>query len=85
MEVHDIGIEKNIPSSYSRSEQSVEHDVLLSISEDGELAFWIPEQEANIVKWECTSRVKTGRKDIRMAACSSAKKSVLSEHIHVDI
>ncbi|OBZ78887.1 Regulator of V-ATPase in vacuolar membrane protein 1 [Grifola frondosa] len=41
------------------------HDVLLSVSEEGELAFW------------CTGRVRTGRTGLRMAGCSSAKKSVL--------
>ncbi|KAJ3552447.1 hypothetical protein NM688_g4146 [Phlebia brevispora] len=64
-------------SSYSRDTHPANHDVLLSVSEDGELAFWIPERNKGTIKWRCTSRVNTGRKDIRMAACSSAKKSVL--------
>ncbi|KAI0639823.1 WD repeat-containing protein [Trametes polyzona] len=81
------------------------HDVLLSVSEDGELAFWVPEgelgehlgttlasngrpngtngfQEARgragqKVSWKCTGKVRTGRKGLSMARCSSAKKSVL--------
>lgn len=71
------------PMSWStethRDRSSISHDVLLSVAKDGELAFWIPELTADTVTWRCTSRVKTGRDDIRMAACSSAKKSVLSK------
>ncbi|CCM05189.1 uncharacterized protein FIBRA_07398 [Fibroporia radiculosa] len=87
------------PMSWGGSPTSVPssdaHDVLLSISEDGELAFWVPEDfcdrlpdpQANDRKtvsgiirnggWRCTGRVRTGRKGLRRAACSSAKKSVL--------
>lgn len=70
------------------------HDVLLSVSDEGELAFWIPEsgitpqvngsnkQPVNGVgkrhsPWTCTGRVRTGRKGLTTACCSSAKKSVL--------
>jgi hypothetical protein len=59
---------------YKSSE--TEHDVLLSVTGDGELAFWIPE-EASSVTWKCTGRVRTGRRGLRKACCSSAKKSVL--------
>ncbi|KAI0361166.1 WD repeat-containing protein [Trametes cingulata] len=51
------------------------HDVLLSVSEQGELAFWVPEGQT--VAWKCTGVVRTGRKGLSMARCSSAKKSVL--------
>ncbi|KAF8578745.1 hypothetical protein K439DRAFT_1361373 [Ramaria rubella] len=62
---------------------STQHDVLVSISEDGELSFWIPEpashsnSEIPREKWLCTGSVRTGRNNIRMARCSSAKKTVL--------
>lgn len=76
-----------------------EHDVLLSISEDGELAFWVPGDDmfangvrpstTNVVdskpNWRCTGRVRTGRRGFNRAACSSAKKSVLSEFHHQSI
>lgn len=69
-----------------------EHDVLLSISEDGELAFWVPQDDilangvgscynddtdVSVGGWRCTGRVRTGRRGLARAACSSAKKSVL--------
>ena len=62
---------------------STQHDVLVSISNEGELAFWVPEpespctQESERGKWRCTGSVHTSRKEIRMARCSSAKKTVL--------
>ncbi len=74
---------------------SLEHDVLLSVSDDGELAFWVPGDDsgertkavdghsANVLNgagtsgWACTGKVRTGRKGVRIAGCSSAKKSVL--------
>ncbi|EIW64094.1 WD repeat-containing protein [Trametes versicolor FP-101664 SS1] len=52
------------------------HDVLLSVSEDGELAFWVPEGGLGD-PWKCTGIVRTGCKGLSMARCSSAKKSVL--------
>ncbi|KAH9944024.1 RAVE protein 1 C terminal-domain-containing protein [Epithele typhae] len=69
----------------------VEHDVLLSVSEDGDLTFWRPEinlhspsngyvidgkMEKQTV-WKCTGHVRTRRKGFIKASCSSAKKSVL--------
>ncbi|GBE78251.1 hypothetical protein SCP_0111340 [Sparassis crispa] len=79
---------------YARAASTEEHDVLLSVSVDGELAFWVPGEEVtgmvsvaavNGVRngkdkgngWRCTGRVKTGRRGLSMAGCSSAKKSVL--------
>ena len=74
---------------------SQEHDVLLSVSDDGELAFWVPGDDSSVqVKapnghsattlngagssaWTCTGKVRTGRKGLTIARCSSAKKSVL--------
>lgn len=53
-------------------------DVLLTIDVSGELAFWVPyTEESNTTSWKCTSRVKTGKRDVKMVACSSSKKSVL--------
>ncbi|EJF67065.1 hypothetical protein DICSQDRAFT_151429 [Dichomitus squalens LYAD-421 SS1] len=69
------------------------HGVLLSISEEGELAFWAPENDLLVpavngvalaangaaagAAWKCTGKVRTGRKGITRARCSSAKKSCL--------
>ncbi|KAE9408257.1 WD repeat-containing protein [Gymnopus androsaceus JB14] len=75
------------PMAWGMKNQWVEHDALLSISEAGELAFWAPEERdvvANVSGasmsssgWRCTGRVKTGRRGIRKARCSSAKKTAL--------
>ncbi|KAH9969083.1 WD repeat-containing protein [Russula dissimulans] len=59
----------------SRGPTRMEHDVLLSVGKDGELMFWVP--EGRKTGWRCTGRVRTGRNNIRMAQCSSAKKTVL--------
>ncbi|KAH7885922.1 RAVE protein 1 C terminal-domain-containing protein [Phlebopus sp. FC_14] len=64
------------PMAWSRTTTLEEHDNLLSISEDGELCFWILEHGTDL-GWRCTGRVRTGRKDFKMARCSSAKKSVI--------
>lgn len=49
-------------------------EMILSISEEGDLNFWAP--EANHT-WRKTGSVKTGRKNISRARCSTAKKTVL--------
>ncbi|OAX44398.1 hypothetical protein K503DRAFT_383768 [Rhizopogon vinicolor AM-OR11-026] len=64
------------PMSWSREDSLEEHDTLLSISDDGEFSFWIPE-EGTSSGWRCTGKVKTGRKNFALARCSSAKKSAL--------
>ncbi|KAG2159698.1 RAVE protein 1 C terminal-domain-containing protein [Suillus bovinus] len=64
------------PMSWSRDSSLEEHDTLLSISDDGELSFWIAE-DGTPSGWRCTGKVKTGRKEFALASCSSAKKSVL--------
>ncbi|KAG1730794.1 RAVE protein 1 C terminal-domain-containing protein [Suillus occidentalis] len=64
------------PMSWSKDSSLEEHDTLLSISDDGELSFWIAE-EGTSAGWRCTGKVKTGRKNFALASCSSAKKSVL--------
>ncbi|KAI6007216.1 RAVE protein 1 C terminal-domain-containing protein [Pisolithus albus] len=53
-----------------------DYDQLLSISDDGELRFWILEH-GKPSGWRCTGRVRTGRTKFTNARCSSAKKSVL--------
>lgn len=53
------------------------HDVLLSVSEHGELAFWVPDENSP-AEWRCTGSVKTHRAEISRARCSSAKKTALS-------
>lgn len=53
------------------------HDALLSVTEDGELAFWIPDISTKSPTWKCTGTVKTYKTNILMGACSSAKKTVL--------
>ncbi|TFK30799.1 WD repeat-containing protein [Coprinopsis marcescibilis] len=53
-----------------------EHDALLSVSDDGELAFWAPET-FNGSPWKCTGTVKTDRSGFKKAKCSSMKKTAL--------
>jgi hypothetical protein len=47
---------------------------LLVIAEDGELSFWAMDADEG---WLRTGKVSTGRNGVRMARCSSAKKTVL--------
>lgn len=66
------------PMAWGHTRDWAGHDVLLSISEGGEIAFWVP--EANIVDgWRCTRKVRTERTGFRKVRCSSAKKTVLSK------
>ena len=64
--------------AFRQSRDTSEHDILLTVSEEGELAFWTFNRTGDHINWKCTSKVRTGRKGIRTAACSSAKKTVLS-------
>jgi len=80
-------------------------DALLSANQDGELAFWAPDEQTsppssrpdsrskakeevdpipkpNQSFWKRTGTVRTGRKGLRIAACSSTKKSVLGTYRH---
>jgi len=65
------------PMAWRRSHDWTTHDVLLSISEDGEISFWVPEANS-VYGWRCTRKVRTGRTGFRKVRCSSAKKTVLS-------
>ena len=56
------------------------HDVLLSVGQDGQLMFWLPDENPER-GWRSTGHVKTGRAGITLARCSSAKKSALGAHI----
>lgn len=62
----------------SAYEQTREHDVLLSISDEGVLAFWQLDENC-LSGWTCTGQVRTGKVGSRLASCSSNKKSVLGE------
>ena len=64
------------PMAWSRTATSEEYDQLLSISEDGELCFWVLEQGKHI-GWRCSGRVRTRRRNFTKARCSSVKKSAL--------
>lgn len=61
-------------------DETAEHDVILSVSTEGELSFWVTENRSKAADgWICTGKVTTQRIGIRMARCSSAKKTVLGE------
>ena len=64
--------------AWGHSRDWMEHDVLLSVSEDGELAFWVPETNGK-TGWRCTGKVRTCRTGFRKVRCSSAKKTALSK------
>lgn len=64
------------PMAWRLTHAWAEHDVLLSVSEQGELAFWVPEATGES-RWRCTATVKTGRTGFKKARCSSMKKTAL--------
>ncbi|KAF9566167.1 hypothetical protein CPC08DRAFT_733774 [Agrocybe pediades] len=64
------------PMAWGHMHDWTGHDVLLSISEEGEIAFWIPELSTDN-GWKCTRKVRTGRSGFRKVRCSSAKKTAL--------
>lgn len=61
-------------------------DAFVSISPEGELAFWAAVasngKNGELPGWRCTGHVRTQRKKITMAQCSSAKKTVLGMFRH---
>lgn len=77
--------------SGSRAKEWALRDVLLSVSEEGELAFWSLEESlvgnGTVVvngvdnEWRCTGKVQTGRKGFSIARCSSTKKSALGRQL----
>ncbi|KAJ7092570.1 WD repeat-containing protein [Mycena epipterygia] len=64
------------PMAWGMRREWATHDVLLSVSELGELAFWVPD-EGSPPEWRCTGSVRTHRAGISRARCSSAKKTAL--------
>jgi len=68
------------PMAWGHMHDWTGHDVLLSISEQGEIAFWLPDPAAEN-GWKCTRKVRTARSGFRKVRCSSAKKTALSEFI----
>lgn len=64
---------------FATNQSFSEQDVLVSVGVDGELAFWRVDLNAPSTTWKCTGKVKTERCNIAMAACSSAKKTVLGK------
>lgn len=67
------------PMAWGNKRDWAEHDVLLSVSNEGELAFWAPETEAekNGQAWRCTGTVRTEKRGFKKAKCSSMKKTAL--------
>jgi hypothetical protein len=64
------------PMGWSESKAGNEQAVLLSVSKQGDLDFWAHGINSTL-EWRCTGRVSTGRTDLKLAVCSSAKKSAL--------
>ncbi|OCH96047.1 WD repeat-containing protein [Obba rivulosa] len=75
---------------YGTLEAENARDILISVSDEGDLAFWAyrpserptlgstsKRREQAAVQWQCTGKVHTGRRNLRKVACSSAKKTVL--------
>lgn len=67
------------PTAENKNQWGQPHDVLLSVSEEGELAFWVFDEGVGTSgsQWRCTGRVRTGRRGFSRARCSSSKKSAL--------
>lgn len=64
-------------SEFNRYKQR-NYDALLSIAQDGELSFWTFDEDKHNT-WVRTGSVSTGKSDLRLASCSSAKKTALGE------
>jgi len=58
-------------------------DVLLSVAEDGTLAFWSWSNSAR--EWKSTGGVKTGKEGVTLARCSSMRKTVLGAFGWIDV
>lgn len=68
------------PMAWGHVSDRADRDVLLSISGDGEIAFWVLDAKQDS-GWRCTRKVRTGRTGFRKVRCSSAKKTALSKPI----
>lgn len=62
--------------SFTADESQRDHDSLLSISQAGVLAFWTVTADG---EWRATGQVHTQKTSIKLAKCSTAKKSALGE------
>jgi hypothetical protein len=60
--------------SFTPDDSPAPHDSLLSISKTGVLAFWAVSADG---QWRATGQVHTQRTGIKLARCSTAKKSAL--------
>ncbi|KAG9095999.1 regulator of (H+)-ATPase in vacuolar membrane [Ceratobasidium sp. UAMH 11750] len=60
--------------SFTPQESPEPHDSLLTISKTGVLAFWTVSTDG---QWRATGQVHTQREGIKLAKCSTAKKSAL--------
>lgn len=67
------------PARNDDNSSLAKHDALVSISDQGHLSFWVPDATSQGTKpeWVCTGSIATNRKGIRLARCSSAKKTAL--------
>ncbi|KAF8913010.1 RAVE protein 1 C terminal-domain-containing protein [Gymnopilus junonius] len=61
------------PMAWGHTGSWTDRDVLISISENGEIVFWVPETNG----WRLTRKVRTGRTGFRKVRCSSAKKTAM--------
>lgn len=70
------------PMAWATYPQTAYREMLLCTTSDGELSFWAPENESG---WVMSGRVHTGKRQIRLARCSSAKKTVLGIDSILDV
>ena len=70
----------------SDSGDTVDQDVLLSIDEHGTVDFWRPSLNAehetgtwSKAPWTKTGTIRTGKKNVALARCSSTKKTALGK------
>ncbi|KAF9514679.1 hypothetical protein BS47DRAFT_1392270 [Hydnum rufescens UP504] len=64
------------PSKHRYNSSNTTQDTLVSVSDQGHLSFWIPEASST-QGWMCTGSIHTGQNGIRLARCSSAKKTAI--------
>jgi hypothetical protein len=64
------------PMGWTEHQTWSEQAILLSVSKQGDLEFWSHEV-VSTQDWKCIGRISTGRTNLKLAVCSSAKKSAL--------
>jgi hypothetical protein len=62
------------PMAWATYPETAYREMLLCATSEGDLSFWATESDYH---WVMTGRVATGKRHIRLARCSSAKKTVL--------